>query len=376
MGSNENLQYALLALVNGLEAYTKRTNQVQDFQAKQQLANQQWQQRQDYESPYRKLQMEHMQAETDAARSLIQQRQQGSTNRYGDYGIELSKMSDQVAWPVYGQIQEAMKANNNDPEAAINYLRGRSANINQEIPDPQPDPNSMSPVVPDSLKKQVLTQRVNRQRIYDIAVGAMQHHHLSQPVPAPGAAEGASATTGPGPAPAAAEQSTGPFGSMFNSLRAMQGMVGGQQGPATSGGPAPAALQGNGIGGAMVTPPRVPTADITHQQAAEMNYQAFSKAPQGPLANAQDQHHAGELAKLWTILRPNSGASFMEQAAAWFRLHDLDGRIVVPDVFQQWATGRGIPRSVIDSYRPVNTTQMGVDYGDVLSEATKDRSRK
>jgi hypothetical protein len=105
----------------------------------------------------------------------------------------------------------------------------------------------------------------------------------------------------------------------------------------------------------MTTPPGA----ITDPKA--LAYNNFLQASQGPTANSDDHHRAGAIAESWYTVE-SKRSSFAEKAAAYFKLHDLLGT-PIPDVYQQWATGMGIPRSVIDAAASQRSVGTGFSQG-------------
>lgn len=335
--SNENLQYALLALVNGLEAYTKRRNQIDDFEAKRR-----------YDQPGRDLDMQYKRARIESTKALTEKRRKDEDQK--DPLDEVVKgMPEQYGYPVLADVQRYFKTGK-DYDEVMKMAQDELSGVDKKYPLPEPTKSSLGDdVLPDArLVQSVEKNRRDARTKHAMTIGAIEnlrHKKYNPWSSAPGAPESRPAMQG-AMAPGAPDPSK-IFGHNWDQPQQPPGGGGPQM---AAGGtlmldPGQQRLTGQvgpQTGGAKITPPRVPTAEI-----AEQNFKAFASAPQGPLANIDDQRKAGTVAQLWTVVM-DENMPFEQHAAAWFKLHEMMG-VPVPDVFQQYATGMGIPRSVIDA---------------------------
>lgn len=335
MSSDENLQYMLLALVNGLEAYTKRTQHIQDVEHRDQK-----------EYPKRQLDMEYERARLDSTRALTRKRERGATEDDDPLGqIIFHGVAKPHQMAVRTSVDKYLGDAGNDREKAITAAEESLANVDKDMPMPEGDPADSSYDVNHAraVEKNRREERARRAS----ALGVL-HTYKAQPSKAVGTTGRGYTVNGQypqaqaqGPAPVGPASADPMVGGLIRPGQPFAGTPAGGAPPGASAGRLTGQV-GPQTGGAKITPPRMPT-----PQVAEQNFQAFANAPQGPLANMGDQRRAGEVAQLWTVVM-DQNMPFEQHASAWFKLHDILG-VPVPDVFQQYATGMGIPRSAIDA---------------------------
>lgn len=334
--NNEGLQYALLALTSGLEAYQRRTRENELIERK----SQEHELDRDLRTRKTDAEIEGIKARSDYYRSGGSRRDKDPVD---DFVKSYVRPEDKLA------TLQAVEAAKSDPDKSLSDWEEKLANTDKEYPVPDPNDTDTMLMPPEQVKAMTKARSdARRQRAGVLAALQTMHSRgLLAPAGGLGAATGARA----GVAPQAGMWTGGLAGQPLTPQQQQSTEQFGPPAAAAGAGASPQAMQaqaqatgqvGPQTGGARVTPPRMPT-----QQIAQQNFQSFAQAPQGPGANTTDQRRAGELAMMWTkIMDPST--PFEEQAAAYFKLHDIIGT-PIPEVFQQWAVGLGIPRSVIDA---------------------------
>jgi len=335
MSSDETLQYLALALSSGFKGYVDRRQHLEDMQYLHGNAEDQATKR------------EQAQANLEATRALTEQRYAAAdkADRYEPSKTAEDPLARAIKdiplaqrYPVKVNADSLLAKANGDYEAAIKQAEDSLANTDKDFPlSPPPKDTGIDPITPQQRASELKTQRDARtQRA--MALGLL-HRLQSLKGGAP---------TGPAPAFNPQAQTVPGFQQFGQTTTGPYSQPLGPEPPPAAGQsmqpPAQGAAMGAGkpTGGALVTPPRMPTPEVAAQ-----NYRNFASAPQ-PGALGEDQRRAGELAELFTYVN-DPKAPFPTQAMAWFRLHELVGA-PIPQMFLTWATAQGVPRNVVDGY--------------------------